>query len=110
MKNLVLNKFLILLCFFPNFVTSQSHWIAVRQNFKDSLQFIKPSGELAFRLPYWIEPALEPKFSPLYLGNFYTVDFSAGKILVKEDSKVYFIDEKGQKLKSIDGSVNWISP
>lgn len=96
------------LFFLINGLAAQTKWIAIQYDYKDSLHFIKPNGELAFSLPYWIKPCYSTE-KEIYIGEIYKIDFSMGIIPVMHEKNAYFIDTTGQKVKEINSPLNWAS-
>ncbi len=96
------------LVFLINGLAAQTKWIAIQYDYKDSLHFIKPNGELAFSLPYWIKPCYSTE-KEFYIGEIYKIDFSMGVIPVMHEKNAYFIDTTGQKVKEINSPLNWAS-
>lgn len=96
------------LIFFMNGLTAQTKWLAIQYDIKDSLHFIKPNGEIAFKLPFWVKPCYNTE-KEFYIGEYYLIDFSKGIIPVMYEKNAYFIDTTGQKVKQINTPLNWAS-
>ncbi|HMR90477.1 MAG TPA: hypothetical protein PKD51_20095 [Saprospiraceae bacterium] len=99
---------MLTLIFLVNGLAAQTKWIAIQYDYKDSLYFIKPTGEIAFSLPYWIKPCYGTE-EEFYIGEIYEIDFSMGIIPVIYEKNAYFIDTTGQKVKEINTPVHWAS-
>ncbi|MBK8346951.1 MAG: hypothetical protein IPL08_04760 [Saprospiraceae bacterium] len=114
MSKLNLSKKYILFLFFSLFLNTriftQTHWVAARQIDQGPLQFIKPDGKLAFTLSAQEKPQLLETIDPFGIGNFNTVDFSGGVIIVINSGKAYFINQKGKKVSDIGDNIRFATP
>lgn len=107
------NMSYFLLSFFLSLNTiifSQTHWVAARDIDNGPLEFIKPDGTLAFILSSQEIPQLIKSVDPFGIGNFNTVDFSGGVIIVINSGKAYFINQKGKKVLDIGNNIRFATP
>ncbi len=99
---------LLLLIITTSDIFAQDLVIAIRQSQQQGFTFIDEDGATLFKLPLGHDPTVRQKREPFKLSNYYTIDFSANVLPVRNGDNYYLINQKGEKIRDMGNNYNWI--